>query len=238
VLLGVLFIPSLGYARDFGVSIPPVHKGKLTSSALYENLKVREDFNIRGEADFESHVAGAQFTYGITDQIAASVKGGVLINPQEEAQGTRWEGRAGYLYGIDLYNEIFPATEYRPGVMISGGATGFLVPLDRQLNADGTVSLIDQRMSGVDYHASMLLFMKWNRFSPYTGVRLFGRSVDWHDNQSAINGGPENISGHAHGNASIVVGLPVRISSEVQFHIEGAFVNETALTAGFTIAAF
>jgi hypothetical protein len=238
VLLGVLLLPSLGYARDFGVSVPPIHKGKLTSSALYEYLKVSEDFNVRGKADYKSDVVGAQFTYGITDQIAIGLKGGALINPQEDAQGTQWEGRVGYLYGIDLYNEIFPATGYRPGVMLGGGATGFLVPLDRQLNADGTVTLVDQRMTGVDLHASMLLAMKWGRVSPYTGVRVFGRTVEWRDNQSATNGGPAKITGHAHGNASIVVGLPIRISNEVQFHAEGVFVNETAVTAGFTIAAF
>ena len=238
VLFGALLFPALGYTRDFGVLIPSIHAGKLTSSVLYEYLKVREDFDTRGRAEFKSQVVGSQFTYGVTDQLAVSAKGGVITDPQEEAQGTKWQGSAGYLYGLDLYNEVFPATGYWPGVQASAGATGFQVPLDRQLNSDGTVTLVDQKLSGIDYHASVLLSMKWDRFSPYTGVRLFGRSVNWHDNQSALNGDPGNIVGHAHGNASIVVGVPIRITPVVQFQAEGIFINETAVTAGFTIAAF
>ncbi len=237
LLFGALFLPSLGHTRDFGVLIPSIHQGKFTSMVLYEYLKVKEDFDTRGKADFKGQIVGSQFTYGVSDQVAVSVKGGVIVDPQEEAQGTRWQGRAGYLYGLDLYNEVFPATGVWPGLQASIGASGFQVPLNRTIDAAGTTTLVDQKMSGIDYHASVLLSMKWDRFSPYTGVRMFGRSVDWHDNQPAA-GQPANIVGHAHGNASIVVGLPIRITQTVQFQAEGIFVNETAITAGLTIAAF
>src|SRR5437899_2369156 len=134
-----------------GVFVQPIHRGKMTSSLLYEHLKVREDFEGRGRADFRAHVVGSQFTYGVTDQIAVGLKGGVLLDPQVESQGNEWQSRAGYLYGIDLYNEVFPATAYRPGVQLSGGVTGFQVPLDRFISA-GTVTHVDQKMSGIDYH--------------------------------------------------------------------------------------
>jgi hypothetical protein len=238
VLLGALFFSSIGHARDFGVSVPPIHKGKFTSSLLYEYLKVHEDFDSRGRSDFKSQVVGSQFTYGITDVLAVGIKGGVLVDPQVDAQGSQWESRAGYLYGVDLYNEIFPATGYRPGIMGSIGATGFQAPLDRVMDPSGVTTSVDQVMSGIDYHASLLLAMKWNRFSPYTGVRLFGRSVNWQDNQSAMTGSPDHIGGHAHGNASVVVGIPFRITQDIQFHAEAILINETAYTAGFTIAAF
>src|SRR6185503_1159264 len=108
-------------------------------------------------------------TYGITDQIAVGIKGGALVEAEQEAQSTTWHGGSGYLYGIDLYNEVFPATQYRPGVMVTAGASQFRVPLTQTRDAAGTVTLVDQRLSGLDYHASMLLSMKWDRFSPYTG---------------------------------------------------------------------
>jgi hypothetical protein len=238
VLFAILFLPSLVYARDIGFSVPSIHAGKFTSSVLYEHLKVREDFDTRGKADFRSDAVGSQFTYGVTDQLAVGVKGGVLVDPRVNAQGTEWQSRAGYLYGFDLYNEIFPATEYWPGVHGSLGVTGFQVPLDRQLMSDGTGILIDQKMSGIDYHGSLVLSMRWKSVSPYAGVRLFGRSVNWRDDQSAVNGGPGNIVGHAHGNASVVVGLPIKISSQVQFQAEAILISETALSAGFTFAAF
>jgi hypothetical protein len=233
----MLLVPSVGYARDFGVLIPSIHQGKFTSSVLYEYLKVNEDFDARGKADFKSQVVGSQFTYGVTDQLAVAVKGGVLLDPEEDAQGSTWQGRAGYLYGLDLYNEVFPATGYWPGLQASVGASGFLEPLTQSNVGGNGFQPIDQKLSGIDYHASVLLSMKWDRFSPYTGVRMFGRSVDWHDDQPAP-GQPANIVGHAHGNASIVVGLPVLITPTIQFKAEGIFVNETAVTAGFTISAF
>jgi hypothetical protein len=237
LLLGALSLPTLGHARDFGVYIPSIHAGKLTSSVLYEYLKVNEDFDNRGRVDFKSHAAGAQFTYGINDKLALSLKGGLLIDPEEAAQGSRWTGHSGYLYGIDLYHEVFPATGVWPGIQGSVGATGFQVPLTH-LESGGTTTLIDQRMTGVDYHGSVLMVAKWQRFTPYAGVRLFGRSVTWRDNQSEANGGPGHISGHAHGNASIVLGLPFRISDVLQFQAEAILVSETVLTAGLTIAAF
>jgi len=64
------------YARDLGVLVMPVHQGKMTSSLLYEHLKSKDDFDSRGRADFMAHVAGAEFTYGITDQLAVGIKGG------------------------------------------------------------------------------------------------------------------------------------------------------------------
>jgi len=237
VLLGVLLFPALSQARDFGVFVPAIHAGKLTSSVLYEHLKVDEDFNTRGKADFTSQVVGPQFTYGITDQIAVAVKGGVLVDPEEDVQGSQWKGHSGYLYGLDLYNEVFPATGVRPGVQASIGASGFSVPFNRLVDSSGVTTLIDQHMTGIDYHASVLLSMKWKMLQPYGGVRLFGRSVNWRDNQPA-SGQPGTIVGHAHGNASLVLGLPVRLTKDLQFQFEAILINQTALTAGLTLAAF
>src|SRR5690242_19888438 len=88
-ILGILSSPS--FARDLGVLALPVHQGKWTSSLLYEYLKVREDFDTRGRADFTGHVVGSQFSYGITDQVALAINGGVLVDPQEDAQGSQWQ---------------------------------------------------------------------------------------------------------------------------------------------------
>ncbi len=237
--MGALFIgfSPFVYARDLSVLVPEVHKGKITSSLLYEYLKVREDFETRGSADFRSHVAGTQFTYGIDDQNSVAIKGGVLMDPQVEAQSTKWQSRAGYLYGIDLYSEVFPATRLRPGVQVSAGISAFQVPLDRVISSTGAVTLVDQKMSGIDYHGSVLLTYKWWRVIPYTGIRMFGRSVNWHDNQP-VAGQPANIVGHAKGNVSIVVGLPIQITPSVRFQAEGVFVNETMATAGLSFATF
>jgi predicted RNA binding protein YcfA (HicA-like mRNA interferase family) len=77
------------------------------------------------------------------------------------------------------------------------------------------------------------MFKIW-RTDPYAGVRGFGSHVNWQDNQA----NPGVITGHAHGNISLVAGLPVQITKDVRFEAEGRFVNETAVTAGFTIAIF
>jgi hypothetical protein len=234
VLLGVAILPPLSQARDFGVLLPPIHQGKFTSSVLYEHLKVREDFNTRGKADFTSHVVGTQFTYGLSDVLAVGIKGGALVDPKEEAQGSEWIGSAGYLYGIDLFNEVFPATNVHPGIMASMGATGFMAPFHSIV---GSTTTINQRMNGVDYHAAVVASMKWKIVQPYAGIRIFGRSVNWKDNQP-IAGQPANIVGHAHGNISVALGLPVRLTQDIQFHAEAILVNETRYTAGFTVAAF
>ena len=214
----------------------PVHQGKWTSSLLYEHLKIQDDFDTRGRVDFKSSVAGGQISYGITDQVAFAIKGGTFVDPRVEAQGGAWESRAGYMYGADLYNEVFPATPgLRPGLQISGGASGFQVPLDRtNFTTDGTWVTIDQKMSGVEYHGAVLATFKVWKSEPYAGVRGFGSHVNWQNNQAS----PGSITGHVHGNFSLVAGLPVQISKDVRFEAEGRFVNETAVTVGFTIAAF
>jgi hypothetical protein len=224
------------FARDLGVLLLPIHQGKFTSTVMYESLKVHDDFDTRGRSDFKSNVTGAQVSYGVTDQIAVALKGGVFIDPEQDAQGNQWQSRAGYLYGIDLYNEVFPATGLRPGVQLSGGVTGFQVPFDRVITPSG-VSLIDQKLSGFDFHGAVIADLRCGRFSPYTGVRIFGRSVDWRDNRP-VSGAPDNIHGTSHGNISIVLGLPVQLTQDVKFQVEGILVNETAITAGFTVASF
>jgi hypothetical protein len=120
-----------------------------------------------------------------------------------------------------------------PGVQLSGGVTGFQVPLDRT-NVSGTWQTIDQLMSGVEYHGAVLATFKQGPVEPYAGIRAFGSSVNWQDNQA----NPGVIKGHAHGNVSLVVGLPVQVSRDVRFEAEGRFVGETAVTVGFTIATF
>jgi hypothetical protein len=235
--LAVLSLAVGAHARDLGVLVLPVHEGKFTSSLLYEKLKVREDFGTRGEADFTSDVAGAQFSYGLTDRISVALKGGVLIDPEEDAQGSQWQSRAGYLYGIDLYNEVFPATAALiPGIQLSAGVTGFQVPFDR-LNSGGTVTLIDQKLSGVEYHGAVLGTWKWMKLAPYAGIKGFGSTVDWHDNQPT-GGNPANITGHASGNVSLVVGLPIQLTPDLRLQAEGKFLNGTTVTTGFTVAVF
>jgi len=238
MLMGcIALIPSTLWARDFGVLVLPIHQDKLTSSLLYEHLKVTDDFDTRGRADFSSNIVGAQFSYGLTDQVALAVKGGTLVDPKVDAQGSQWQSRAGYLYGIDLYNEIFPATPgWRPGLQLSGGVTGYQVPLDRT-NVGGSWVAVDQKMAGVEYHGALLATFKAGPAEPYAGLRGYGSSTTWRDNQP-LPGAPDAISGHAHGNLSIVAGLPVQLNKEVRFQVEGVFVTETLVTAGFTIASF
>ncbi len=236
-LFALCLLPSLSPARDFGVSLPTVQKGKFSSSLLYEHLKVRDDFDARGKSDFRSQVVGSQFNYGITELMGVSLKGGVLVDPETTAQGTRWQGRAGYLYGFDLYNQIFPATSVWPGVQVSGGVTGFHVPLNQTIDSAGTVTLIDQRMTGLDYHGSVLLSMRWGRIAPYGGLKIFQRAIDWRDNQP-LAGQPSSIDGDAQGNVSLVLGVPIRINEAIQFQAEAILVNQTAITAGFTVVLF
>ncbi len=232
-----MLLARLVQARDLGVLVLPVHEGKLTSSLLYEHLKVTDDFDTRGRADFKSNVAGASFSYGITDQVSVALKGGTFIDPRVEAQGNAWESRAGYFYGFDFYNEVFPSTPgLKPGIQLSGGVAGFQVPFDRFISGN-VVTLIDQKQSGLEFHGAVIATFKVGPVLPYAGVRGFGSSINWQDNRPAA-GQPDHITGHAHGNISLVVGMPVQISKDIRFQAEGRFVNETAVTVGFTIAVF
>jgi hypothetical protein len=230
-IVAVALVPSLSLARDFGVSYPTIQKGKFSSSLLYSYIKVEDDFDARGRADFKSHVVGSQFAYGITDTMGVSVKGGALVDPEEEAQGATWKGSAGYLYGFDLYNEVFPATGVWPGVMVSAGMTGFMAPFSSVV---GSSTPINQRISGIEYHGSVVLGMKWGRFSPYGGVKIFERSLTWRDNQP-LAGQTASIDGDSHGNAALILGLPIRITEAIQFNVEAVLVTQTAITAGITI---
>lgn len=223
-------------ARDLGVFVLPIHKGSLTSSLVYEHLKLEDDFNTRGRATFKANVVGALFSYGVTDTISVAVKGGTIVDPRIEAQGNAWESRAGYLYGADLYNEVFPSTDLRPGVQLSAGVTGFQLPIDRADVNNSGMTPVDQKMSGVEYHAAVVAVYRLKRLEPYAGLRGFGSSVTWRDNESGAS--PDHITGHAHGNISVVAGVPVKITKDVRFVLEGRFVSETAITAGFTIASF
>ncbi len=236
LMFGIMLIARESYARDLGVLVLPIHKGRITSSLVYEHLKVEDDFETRGETVFKSHVVGALFSYGLTDTVSVALKGGSILEPRVEAQGDAWESRAGYLYGIDLYHEVFPSTPLRPGVQLSGGVTGFLVPLDRADVDDSGMTPVDQKMSGVEYHGSVVATYKWRMAEPYAGLRGFGNNVSWRDNSSGAS--PAKITGHAHGNLSVVVGLPLRLSQDLRVFVEGRFVSETALTAGITIASF
>jgi len=231
-------IPSLGFARDLGVLLQPIHQGKFTSSILYEHLKVHDDFNTRGRVDFNTNVAGAEFTYGITDQIAIGLKGGSTFDSRVDAQGSQWKSSYGSLYGIDLYDEIFPATPgWQPGIQVSGGVSGFQIPLDRTNVSSGTWQTIDQKMSGFEYHGAVLAVFKVGITSPYAGLRAFAGETNWKDNAPPV-GSPDVITGHPHGNISVVVGLPIQIAKEIRLQLEGRFISETAVTAGFTLAAF
>ncbi len=214
----------------------PIHKGHVTSSLLYEHLKFKDDFNTRGEATFKAQIVGAQFSCGVTDTVAIAIKGGSIIDPRVEASGSAWESRSGYLYGADLYNEVFPATGLRPGIQLSLGLTSFLVPLDRADISNSGMTPIDQKMTGMEYHGAVVASYKLGITQPYAGLRGFGSEVKWSNNSTGAN--PDHITGHAQGNISVVVGTPVRITKDISFVVEGRFVNETAFTAGFTVASF
>jgi hypothetical protein len=124
----------------------------------------------------------------------------------------------------------------KPGIQLSGGVTGFQVPLNR-LVSHGTTALIDQKMSGVEYHGAVLATFKVGAAAPYGGLRGFGSLVHWRDNNPSP-GAPDVITGHAHGNISFVVGVPVQITKDIRFQAEGVFLNETLVTAGLTFASF
>ena len=107
------------------------------------------------------------------------------------------------------------------------------MPLDRS-NVSGTWQTIDQKMSGYEYHGAVLATFKIGPAEPYAGIRGFAGQVTWQDNQA----NPGVITGHEHGHISLVAGLPVQVLKDVRIVAEGRFVNETAVTVGFTVACF
>jgi hypothetical protein len=239
LFIGVLLsFVSLGHqlaqANEGSILYQPVRQGKFLSSLLYSNINSDIDFDTRGDVTFKSNTVGVQFGYGVTDRVSVALRGGSYVDPEVEATNGKYTGHSGYFYGIDLYDEIFPATGFAPGVQVQGGITGMQVSLQ---SLQGSAGPIDQQMTGYEYHGSVLLTSKFKRAAPYIGMRAFGSTVYWRDNSPASNATAE-ITGHAKNNASLVLGLPVQIAEGLWLQTEGRLVGETAVTVGFTIAGF
>jgi hypothetical protein len=232
----VLICPAVVKAIDLGISQVSIHEKTLTSSLVYEHLKIEDNFDGRGRGFFHGHLVGARLAYGFSDQWAVGIYGANVLDLREEAQGSQWKGDSGFSYGLDVYNDVFPATSLWPGVQLSMGVSGFRLPLTR-LESPSGVTPVDQHLSGIDVHGSALASVKWNRLSPYFGLRAFARSVDWRDNQPA-NGFPASIHGKAQGNISVVMGLPVQLTKNLRLELESILVNQTALSAGLTWTTF
>jgi hypothetical protein len=232
----VLLTAEVVHARDFGLLFLPTHRGSFSHSLIYEHLKISDDFDTRGHTDFRAQVAGTQVTYGVSDRIAVAMKGGLLVEPEQRAQGSKWKSRAGYIYGIDLFNEVFPATSFRPGIQLSAGISSFYVPLN-QLTYPGGVTLIDQRLTGIDYHGSAVAAFRWKNLSPYCGLKANGQSLRWRDNRPA-SGGVDVVDGKARRNLSVVVGSPLQITRNFRVQFQGTFIGETSLNVGATLASF
>lgn len=162
--LGVLFgVVTDLYARDLGVFVLPIHKGSLTSSLVYEHLKLEDDFNTRGRVTFKANVVGALFSYGITDSVSVAVK----VEPSW-IRGWRRKGMPGNLEpGISMEliftMRFFLRQSLRPGVQLSGGVTGFQLPIDRADVSNSGMTAVDQKMSGVEYHEWLAVYRIWHR---------------------------------------------------------------------------
>jgi hypothetical protein len=232
----VVFFPAVVRAIDLGVSQVSIHDKALMSSLIYEHLKIEDNFDDRGRGFFHGDLVGARLAYGISDRWGIGIFGANVLDLREEAQGSRWKGDSGYSYGLDVYNDVFPATSVWPGVQLSAGVSGFRLPFSQLVSPSGA-TLIDQHMSGVDVHGSVIASAKWNRLSPYFGLRAFARSVDWHDDQPA-SGSPASIHGKAQGNVSVVMGVPVQLTTNLRLELESILVNQTALSAGLTWTTF
>ena len=234
--LAVAIFASQARAIDVGLSQVPIHKDSLATSLIYEHASLHDDFDTRGRATFKANVIGARCSYGLSDQLSLAVSGGSIVDPKVEAQGSTFRGGSGFIYGVDIYNEVFPATAYWPGIQLSLGASGFQTFFDRTVSA-GTSATADQRMSGFDVHGNLLFAEKWGRFSPYLGLRAEARSIDWTNNELAIES-PARIHGTARGNVSFIIGLPIQLTKQLRLELESILINQTALSAGFTWAAF
>ena len=232
-ICGVVLSVSVVQARDVGTLWQPVARGKFSATSLWSYFKLTDNFDVRGDVDVTGQVVGAQFAYGATDQISVALLGGSVLNPRHDAQNTQWEGRAGVLYGLQVYGQVLAPTGFYPGVQLSAGVNGFQIPLDRQMTGGPTTTLIENNVSGTDMHGALLAGWAVWRAKPYAGIRVFGREVFWQDNQAGVR-----IRGTASGNASFIVGVPVRITESLLFQVEGVVMNGKTVTAGFTWHGF
>lgn len=222
---------ALAQARDLLVGIPSPAVSALQTSLIGGRVKSTDDFDARGEVGSTTDAVGVRLTYGVTSRTSVSLQGGAAIDPEVEAQGSTWRGHSGFFYGVDLYHELFPTTEWKPGLHVQGGVVGFQHALNRLESPEGDTTLVDQQMKGLEYHAAFLASWKWKRLYPYGGIRMFGSSVHW-DNAQPGSSGPAEISGHATGNISVVLGCPVQLAPDWRLQAEGRWVNETAVSIG------
>jgi hypothetical protein len=221
-------------ARDVGVVPLPFGQDNFNSSLLYTRVDEKDDFDARGIVRLKGNLVASEIGYSFLERSIISVRGGVLTEIEQSAQNAQWFSRAGYLFGAAFRHQVFPVTEYRPGLQLSASVSHFFMPLDR-VDIAGSVSTIDHKVSGWNYTGRLLGQIRWWRLDPYAGLQGTGRSIRWRDHRPSA-GSPAEVTGSAEGNISIVVGLPVRIRKDARLQIEGLFLNQTSLTAGFSIS--
>jgi hypothetical protein len=221
-------------ARDVGIVPLPFGEDKFSSSLLYSRIKQEDDFDTRGLVESKGNLFVSELAYAVFERSIVSVRGGVLTDVEQSAQNAKWLSRSGYLFGAAFRYQIFPVTDVRPGIQVSANVSRFYIPLDR-VDVSGTVSAIDHKISGWSYSGRVVAQARWWQLEPYAGLQGSGRSVQWRDHRPTA-GSPAEVSGSAEGNISIVAGLPVRIRKDIRLQLEGLFLNQTSLTAGFTIS--
>jgi len=197
---------------------------------FYSHSNTKYNFDGRPSIKTKADYAGVRIAYGIADRTSISVIGGLISNPKLESATSSWLGRSGYLFGAGINQEVFPSTDYWPGVILHSGFRSSVLFLDRQ-SANGITSGISQELRDLQYGGSLVSAWKWGKIASYAGPNVWVSDARWKNRQPSA-GSPSRISGELKNKAGIILGSTMRITNNFDFQVEGRLINETTLNAG------
>src|SRR5690349_790574 len=102
--------PALSLARDAGLFPLPFGDDRFNTSLVYSRVDEEDDFDGRGIVKTKGHLVLTELGYTFLDKTVVSLRGGVLSESEQTAQGARWMSRAGYIYGLAFRHQVFPPT--------------------------------------------------------------------------------------------------------------------------------
>lgn len=149
--------------------------------------------------------------------------------PSNTVKNTLSGSEKGVIMGAGVRSRLFPDTVVSPAVSVELGVDYERYNLNRNVQSNSAVSVIDKKLEFVNIQAAVVVSKELKRIVPYGGLKVFRTSVTLTDN---------NNNGKAKGekdNAGVFIGAKVSLLKQVGFTVESSFVGETSFAFGFNI---
>jgi len=162
------------------------------------------------------------------------VKAGQVRDMSVEYSSGSWVNKLsnvsgdGFLWGGGIRWNLQPATIVSAGVAIDLSYTQTLVNLDK-FEANGDVSASNVRYQSDEVQGALEVSRRWKTIEPYGGIKL-----NWYRSQMEDTVTKSKVAGTKN-RISPFVGFLWEAFPNEQFLVEGSFVDEQSISAGFNI---